>query len=46
MKTDIVDSSIFSTPCMGMIRAARAPRVSGSPQKPGIGAFSVGDFRY
>jgi hypothetical protein len=36
--TDAIDLNEFG--------AAQAPLESGSPQKPGIGAFSGADFRY
>jgi hypothetical protein len=47
MKIDSVDFFYLSDAIdLNGPRAAQAPLESGSPQKPGIGAFSVADFRY
>ena len=47
MKIDGVDFFYLTDATdLNELCAARAPLESGSPQKPGIGAFSVADFRY
>ena len=47
MKIDSVDFFYLSDAIdLNEFGAAQAPLESGSPQNPGIGAFSVADFRY